>query len=178
MPVKLKVKKTFSPSPMDSSIKYLLIASLVLLLGFAFVYIYNIHNSMKKEGFEGATEEEAMYNVNQEEVVRSKSSHSDFYYNVGPAFDNKTEVIYLYYNGCPYCVKFSPVFDSFSRSANMPNVVFKSFEKNDPNTPSFNDFSVQGYPTVVVVKDKKVVASQVGATSYDDLQEFVTLHTK
>jgi len=153
-------KAKFSPKAstqwtnMNSSIKYLLIFALVILLGFTLVYIYNIQRMTSLEKFATTIEEE----------------HS----NGG----SMMQVMYMYSENCPYCQDFSPVFEEYKRSANLPNVAFKAIEKSDPFAAKYMS-QITGFPTVLVVDQAgSVIGSQVGSTSIEDLRSFVETYSR
>lgn len=140
MPAKLKGRTV--GKNMDSTMKYVLIAALVILLAFAFVYIYNIHNSKVER-----------YTTEEEESSIAK-------------------VVYMYMNGCSHCREFSPVFDEYSRSSQLHGVRFEAIEHNEDGAAQYAS-EVVGFPTVLVVKNKNIVAKQVGNVPYNDLKQFV-----
>lgn len=148
-------KKPAAFDSMDKPIKVLLIVALAILLGFTFVYIYNIHNQQQRmEGFMGmgTIQEEAKANV-------------DF------------KVVYVYSSTCPYCQDFTPVFNEYVSKERRAGIHFASFEKDEPMASKYLS-SVTAYPTVVITNNEDVVLkTQVGSTNYQDLKTFVETHT-
>lgn len=72
----------------------------------------------------------------------------------------KAKLVFLYMNGCGWCEKFSPHWDSFvgtygDRLAKV-GVSVASYERSDPAAKAYSA-DVQGYPTILLVKDADVV---------------------
>jgi thiol-disulfide isomerase/thioredoxin len=164
MPPKFKGQKQN-----ESTIKYVLIAALIILLSFAFVYIYNIQKSSRVERFNIIEEEEEEGGT---ESGQGKSGQG----NSGQG--KSMRVIYMYSNGCPYCKTFAPVFDEYSRTSQLQNVVFETIEKNNPKSAMFMD-QISGFPTVIIVdRNDTIIGSQVGSTTLMELTQFVESTTQ
>lgn len=84
------MKKTpLAPSPASDSpvMRYVLIVALIVLLGFAILYIVNIQKA-SKETFDNSS-----------------------------AGSGSFQVVYIYSNSCGYCTKFTPTFNSYATTA-------------------------------------------------------------
>jgi thiol-disulfide isomerase/thioredoxin len=120
--------------------RYVLIFALVLLLGFAVMYVYNIQKATKEK------------------------------------FESQYTVTYIYKEGCPWCVKMSPVWDSWA-AANKDKYTVKKLETADASS-QIQSYNITGYPTVILEGPKGLVSKKVGYCDYRDLDVFVDSNTK
>jgi len=66
-------------------------------------------------------------------------------------FGNPTKCIYYHMNGCPHCVKFSPIWDSFKKSY-KGNVQLLKKERGEAGD-ELRKYGIQGFPTVILVDE-------------------------
>ena len=72
---------------------------------------------------------------------------------------------------CGPCKAIAPLLDKVSEEKNGALKVVKLDIDNNPNTP--NKYGIQSIPTLLLFKDGKVVAKQVGSLRKQDLDAFV-----
>ena len=131
------VRKVVPPKS-NSMMRYVLIFALVLLLGFAVMYVYNIQKATK-EKFES---------------------------------QSKFTVTYIYKEGCPWCVKMSPVWDSWV-SNNKDKYIAKKLEASKAQS-EINKYNITGYPIVIIENDKgNLISKKIGYSDYRDFDTFV-----
>jgi len=135
-------KSSSLPQSTSPMIRYVLIFALVILLGFAIMYVYNIQKSVKEKF------EEAKYTVT-----------------------------YIYRDGCPWCDKFNPVWDSWANAnSGKYNVRKLSTDEAQDKIAAYN---ITGYPTVIIeAQGKGLVSKKVGYCDYSNLDAFVNDMTK
>ena len=87
---------------------------------------------------------------------------------------NSILVIDFWAPWCGHCQKFLPTFDV---AADMhPNGLFAKVNI-DQNPALVKHFDIKSLPTIVIVKDKKVVTKVTGGMSKDKLSDFVIQFT-
>lgn len=88
--------------------------------------------------------------------------------------DGSYQVIYIYSSTCPYCIKFTPVFNQWSASA-PSSITPTSLDRNDPLAAQYiKQFDVSAYPTVLVLKpDGSLAQKTVGAMDIAQFSQFV-----
>lgn len=120
--IKVSPKKYVSKTSKGSApfMKYLMMGLLVVILVFTGIYIVNINKAITK----------------QEGYVNAESS--DDY-----------KVIFISSNTCPYCTKFTPVFDSVSKT--MPNITFKKIINSSPEAAKYLGH-ISGVPHSFVIR--------------------------
>ena len=79
------------------------------------------------------------------------------------------KVIYFHMEGCPHCDKFNPEWDKFAAEAKIKTQKVESKEMS----PEHKKLGVQGFPSVIMVKDGKKVAEHKGERTKAGLDEFV-----
>lgn len=124
----------------DHTMKYVLIGTLIVLLGFAIAYIYNIQHQQNEK------------------------------------FESKYNVVYLYSETCPYCVKFTPVFDEWaSQNANSISVQSSKFAKGTAEGAMYvQKYQISGFPTVIIEKpDGSLADKQIGYVDLNSFTQFV-----
>ena len=75
--------------------------------------------------------------------------------------NNIVEIIFFYTAWCPYCKKARPEWDKFksqweNKSIKGYSIVFTEIDC-DTNEKVANDYKVDGYPTIKLLKDNKIV---------------------
>lgn len=148
------MKKSFKPSKPSSSssfLRYAMLAALVVLLAFSFVYVYNISKSMYET----------------EKFVNSEESSV------------KYSVIFIYSNSCGYCTKFKPVFESTMLKLGYPNgkVSLKKYESSDPLASRFASM-MQGVPFTVITKNDTVLVSKSGFMEEEAFTAWLKMNIK
>jgi hypothetical protein len=64
--------------------------------------------------------------------------------------DKKYSIEYYYMDGCPFCVKFDPVWEEVS---NIPAMKDKfDFKKYESKSSRSTQFKVNGFPTIMAIK--------------------------
>lgn len=92
--------------------------------------------------------------------------------------NNEAELYYFYTNWCPYCKKAKPEWEQLkneyeNKPINGTIVYFREIDcEKDEETP--NQFNVEGYPTIKLVANGKVIEYDA-KPNYETLVEF--LHT-
>jgi thiol-disulfide isomerase/thioredoxin len=92
--------------------------------------------------------------------------------------NNEAELYYFYTNWCPYCKKAKPEWEQLknefeNKPINGTIIYFREIDcEKDEETP--NKFNVEGYPTIKLVANGKVIEYDA-KPNYDTLVEF--LHT-
>ena len=80
------------------------------------------------------------------------------------------KVIYFHMEGCPHCVKLNPEWNKFAAEAKIKTEKFESKQKKELQ----KKFGVEGYPSVIMVKDgKKVAELAPDARTKAGLNDFV-----
>lgn len=92
----------------------------------------------------------------------------------------KHKLVFMHMKGCGWCVRFQPVWDEFVR-ANAPlfgkcALTAEDFERTVPGAKAY-DAHVQGYPTVLLVKDtpgeERKVTKFEGERTAEGLSKFL-----
>lgn len=87
---------------------------------------------------------------------------------------SKLQILKFEADWCGPCQQMKPVFDKFAKK-NSDVATFKSVNVDDQ--PSVADaYSVRGLPTVIAIKDGKVVGRQMGFMNAFALKSFVNKH--
>lgn len=87
---------------------------------------------------------------------------------------SKLQILKFEADWCGPCQQMKPVFDKFAKK-NSDIATFKSINVDDQ--PSIADsYNVRGLPTVVAVKDGKVVGRKMGYMNAFALKSFVNKH--
>ena len=114
----------------------------------------------------------------------SFQKQQDLCYITQPYFTSKEARIVLFTStdpGCPFCVKMNPVFYAFAKKHFLEErgkVFFTQFTWNPWNSISLppvnagvTNFKIFGLPTVLALKNGKVVGRIDGVTSIDELEK-------
>jgi len=128
---------------MEFSIKYVLIILAVALLIAAAVYVYYVY--LKKNM-------KPTYVANKEFINEDDD-------------DKVAEILFFTVDWCPHCKKSKPIWDEFSekyqgKKINGYEMKFKEVnctDESDENVKKMvKDYSIEGYPTIKMVKDNTV----------------------
>ncbi len=148
MPKKLVASSMSSFATSSNLMRYAMVFALIVLAGFAIMYIYNIQRA-SKEAFD----------------------------NNDSATQKTYQVVYIYSNSCGYCTQFTPTFNSFAKQhLSDTNLQILSFEKSMPDAAPYMGY-VSAFPTVLVLSKGKLLDSKTGNSSLSALQAFVTSST-
>ena len=147
-----------STSTVGKWINWILIIALAALLVFTIVYVVNIHKMANKmEGFiEDASAKPA---------------------NTNAGAPGSYKLVYVYSKTCPHCVEFTPTFDEFTRqlSSQQPlasKINVEKVERSDPSAAAYLKM-VEGFPTVLLLKDNELKEMIVGKTDLSTIKSFV-----
>ena len=87
---------------------------------------------------------------------------------------NKLSLIQFSASFCGPCQQLRPIIEKISNDLkDKIDCYYHDIEK-EPNEPV--KFSVRGVPTVLLFRDRKLLATKVGATSEKDMLEFIQPH--
>ena len=87
---------------------------------------------------------------------------------------SKLSLIQFSASWCGPCKQLKPIVEKISEDmADKIDCYYHDIEQN-PNFPT--KFSVRGVPTILLFKEKKKLATKVGATSEKDMLEFIKPH--
>ena len=75
---------------------------------------------------------------------------------------------------CSPCQSLKPIIEKISKDMSGKIECYYHDIESQPNTPT--KFSVRGVPTVLLFKEGKLLATKVGATSEQDMLEFIQPH--
>ena len=105
-------------------------------------------------------------------MLRGKSKNADNKELINSS--GKATIYYFYTEWCPYCKKAKPEWDKFkdvytNKKVNGFELEFKEVDC-DKDEATANQFNVEGYPTIKLVKDGAIV-------DYDAKPKFETLET-
>ena len=145
---KLKKKINFLMKPKNSQ-------KVMFLIGFLILLFLLHHFYLAKEGFESSPED-------LEDNVSGQES-----------------IVLFYADWCGHCKKFMPQWDSLSSSINESNKKVKMMKVNC-SKPSENEkqaqlmekYKVQGYPTIIKVKNNQAQEYN-GKRTKEDLEKFI-----
>lgn len=108
--------------------------------------------------------------------------NSEFTTSEQKSFEDKEATLYLFHvNWCMYCKKAMPEWNKFKgeydgKTIKGYKLVLKEYECSDENNPEvielMDKYDVEGYPTIILVKDGAPEKFEAKPT-YDTLEEFV-----
>lgn len=85
------------------------------------------------------------------------------------------EIILVYSDRCPHCVRFKPVLDEYvSRCRSRGKAV--KVTKLESSTSDVSHLSVTAFPTTIIVAGGREQARKVGALPYADFAKFADSH--
>lgn len=141
-------------------INWILIIALVALLVFTIVYVVNIHKMADR--MEGFIDDIAV----AEGTAPAKMATSGSGY----------KLVYMYSKTCPHCVEFTPTFDEFTRQLSTHSLAGKvsveKIERSDANAAAYLKM-VEGFPSVLLIKDNELKEMMVGKTDLATIKTFV-----
>ena len=88
------------------------------------------------------------------------------------------EILFFYADWCPHCKRAKPEWDNFAKNFDGKIMGFNKIkctgvDCTEGDSPLIQEYSVDGYPTVILKKDGKNNAYE-GKISEDNLKQFVT----
>lgn len=141
--------------------KYTIIAILfLLLLTFIIYYVYTKYYSTKLL---------ELYKPNNEKVPLWADDNS-----------NEAEIMFFFANWCPHCKTAKPEWEKAkseynNNTINGYKIIFVEIDCSNPDsktTSLMDKYNVEGFPTVVLIKNKEVITYDAKVT-YDHLSEFL-----
>ena len=92
--------------------------------------------------------------------------------------EGDAELIFFFADWCPHCNRAKPEWDNFKNSFNNKNVglfnlTCTDVDCSEGNSPLIQEYSVDGYPTVILKKDGERIDYDA-SISEDNLQQFIT----
>jgi thiol-disulfide isomerase/thioredoxin len=67
-------------------------------------------------------------------------------------FGSPLVVEYYYMNGCPWCDKFMPEWDTYQQQASAQGVTCRKIEASDAGD-ALSKYGIKGFPTVIIIRD-------------------------
>jgi thioredoxin 1 len=71
--------------------------------------------------------------------------------------EGKKALVMFYADWCPFCQKFKPIFESFTRSLNKDLKFFASMINDDDN-PLWDRFSINTVPTLIAFDEGAIIS--------------------
>ena len=92
--------------------------------------------------------------------------------------EGDAELIFFFADWCPHCNRAKPEWDNFKNSFNKKkvglfNLTCTDVDCSEGNSPLIQEYSVDGYPTVILKKDGERIDYDA-SISEDNLQQFIT----
>ena len=92
--------------------------------------------------------------------------------------EGDAELIFFFADWCPHCNRAKPEWDNFKNSFNnkkvgLFNLTCTDVDCSDGNSPLIQEYSIDGYPTVILKKDGERIDYDA-SISEDNLQQFIT----
>ena len=92
--------------------------------------------------------------------------------------EGDAELIFFFADWCPHCNRAKPEWDNFKNSFNnkkvgLFNLTCTDVDCSEGNSPLIQEYSVDGYPTVILKKDGERIDYDA-SISEDNLQQFIT----
>lgn len=88
-------------------------------------------------------------------------------------------VVYLYMDGCVHCQRFHSTWNEFAREmGSSPRHAQVRVQKYEADSAQAQGFSVQGYPTVLLTRGDRVVATFEEQRTVQALTSFVERYTQ
>lgn len=130
----------------SSAPSWMLVAAFVVLLLLALALFYQYFLAARiPEGFKSKGKTESFDGPSESKDSKDSSKGS--------------KLVFLYMNGCGWCEKFKPQWDTFSStyaaSLATNKIELGYYERNDERAKQY-DGHAKGYPTVLLVKSDKV----------------------
>ena len=92
--------------------------------------------------------------------------------------EGDAELIFFFADWCPHCNRAKPEWDNFKKSFNnkkvgLFNLTCTDVDCSEGNSPLIQEYSIDGYPTVILKKDGERIDYDA-SISEDNLQQFIT----
>jgi len=92
--------------------------------------------------------------------------------------EGDAELIFFFADWCPHCNRAKPEWDNFKKSFNnkkvgLFNLTCTDVDCSEGNSPLIQEYSIDGYPTVILKKDGERIDYD-SSISEDNLQQFIT----
>ena len=92
--------------------------------------------------------------------------------------EGDAELIFFFADWCPHCNRAKPEWDNFKNSFNnkkvgLFNLTCTDVDCSEGNSPLIQEYSIDGYPTVILKKDGERIDYDA-SISEDNLQQFIT----
>jgi thiol-disulfide isomerase/thioredoxin len=92
--------------------------------------------------------------------------------------EGDAELIFFFADWCPHCTRAKPDWDKFKNNFNNKkvgtyNLTCTDVDCSEGNSPLIQEYSVDGYPTVILKKDGERIDYDA-SISEDNLQQFIT----
>ena len=146
-------------------INWILIIALVALLVFTIVYVINIHKMATR--MEGFIDDIAVAESTVTPPVKAAAASASV---------SGYKLVYMYSKTCPHCVEFTPTFDEFTRQLSTHSLAGKvsveKIERSDANAAAYLKM-VEGFPSVLLIKDNELKEMMVGKTDLATIKTFV-----
>lgn len=84
----------------------------------------------------------------------------------------KKEIVFFSSNGCSWCEKFQPTWDSFYNNLNSSHRVALIQIKSNERPEMIEKYGVKTFPTILYLKDGKMADKYTGDRSYEDLKRY------
>ena len=149
---------TCPTTSVNNVLNYILVFFLVLLVCYAFVYLYRIYTQPRTP----ETQKKEQY----DNVTSSGTSGT------------RNAIIGLFWDQCGHCKRFRPIFDDvMSKYKNVD--AFKrewSLKVIEDTNEAKTKYNVSSFPTVVVIKNDVVVETKSGGMTDSDFHNFIRGH--
>ena len=117
----------------------------------------------------------AIFAVTQMESENKEKQEKNYYTNKITSSDirknneeKKEQTVYFYQTGCHYCEKVSPIIVPMAKDMNIDMKVIDIF--NDEK--AWDDYKIEGTPTIIHFKDGKEVSRIKGEQSKDAFEKW------
>lgn len=149
-----KVMKQATSSKMSTFITLSLIASIIVLIVFVAINARTMYSDQKYK--------DAIETEKEKEMERFSDK---------PSF----QIIYAYHKTCPHCIKFNDTFDlvakAFAQNVSSHDTEVMKVERG--NLDEKYAKYVDGFPTVLIFKDKEYKTKLVGNNSSQEFGKFL-----
>jgi len=86
-------------------------------------------------------------------------------------FGNPAKCVYYYMDGCPHCVKFTPIWDKFKNSYNG-SITLEKKERKEAGD-ELSKYNVQGFPTIILIDNNGNSKEFDGPRTQSGLKGFI-----
>ena len=154
MALKKVMKQMTSSSKMSTFITLSLIAAIIVLIVFVAINARTMYKNKKYKDL----------------VEREKENETERFSDK-PLF----QIIYAYHKTCPHCIKFNDTFDlvakAFAQNVNSHDTEVMKIERG--NLDEKYAKYVDGFPTVLIFKDREYKTKLVGNNSSQEFGKFL-----